>query len=527
MNKENIFKKILILISISFVFIYTIIKLKYSVISNDDIVDFIVKKFTIYHGRFFTTYLQLFFIKTLPNFLNINYQDFAIISHASLKSIFITLLDICFVLPIIFFIKNKNKYKDYISSSFLLLGYFIFITLIINLHFNFGIEIAQFFYGYIFPIPFFIIFWFQTFKYFVVGINITKSNFILYILLLIFSVTTNEEILNVTFVMLFLIFITNLLKSKFKINKKSQKLLLSIFITLFIIFITYKSEGLNIIISGYNLSIIKSINLSSIYKFMNVFTNRLFTSVYFLWMPIILMIIYLKLINKNNKMNKKINNYILISYISFFLFFGSLFFLGESFTYENYCFYHMFPKYWILHPGLLMCFYGFLVFNNFFLLSYILRISNIRRFLFFYSIFLIFSIPQIKNNIIFDDFADLRRKEVLYIADKMSYFYFSKMKPAVISVEGIDLILPTYNNHFPKDLEDTTGESYKNKIYRNLIYLEYINKTYNIDTTPGIMFVPYEQALEIFEQNGGTLTKEELNELKFSKIKQQFVEKEN
>ena len=70
----------------------------------------------------------------------------------------------------------------------------------------------------------------------------------------------------------------------------------------------------------------------------------------------------------------------------------------------------------------------------------------------------------------------------------------------------------------PKDLEDSTGEAYKDKIYKDYPYLKYIEKQYKVDVSPGMMFTNKNDALNEYRNNGGVLTEIELEELDFNKI---------
>lgn len=104
----------------------------------------------------------------------------------------------------------------------------------------------------------------------------------------------------------------------------------------------------------------------------------------------------------------------------------------------------------------------------------------------------------------------------------MSVFWFSQGKTAIVPVDNLNTIVPVIKWFFPDTYRGIVF--YKNRCYP---YFSYLEKSYGVNTNPGMTFLLYDEALDIFEQNGGVLTEEELNDLKFSRIKQQFVEKAN
>lgn len=71
----------------------------------------------------------------------------------------------------------------------------------------------------------------------------------------------------------------------------------------------------------------------------------------------------------------------------------------------------------------------------------------------------------------------------------------------------------------PKDLQDKTGQAYKNKIYKGYMYLLYIYITYKVNPKYGMSFKSQKEALDAFYKNGGRFKSGELKKLNFSYIK--------
>lgn len=523
-NKESIkkiFYKTLYILLLVISFAYVFFQLRYSVISNDDMEDFICYDLTFYHGRYFTTLFQYLVIKVIPDFLKINYQEFALISQAFLKSLFLIFTTSTISNTITFFQKQKNY--CILCITYIVI-FFLFFSLLYNLQFIFGIEISEFFYGYIFPIPFFVIFLNMTFKYFYLRTKISDKNLVIYLLLLLFIISSNEEYGISAVLILSIIFIKELLLGR---KSKLQDLLICICVMIGSMICFYSDDGFQQVVSSYELSIINSFSLECIRNFLIAVYDRLILNISFLWIILILTIfIYIDKarIKKSNRI-KSIFSYIKIINIAFISFFFGLFLLGETFPYENYKYYHLLPHYWILHPGLLICYYSIVITNILFIISYKqrkLKEYNKKSLIILFILYLIIGIKFVEENFEITSFSDYKRKEILYIADKLSVFYFSRNKTAVLPRENIELILPIYQNSMPKDLEDKTGNAYKGKIYNDILYFKYLKNNYKVDTSAGCMFTDMKTALENYKEEGGVIKENELNKLNFKNIKNEF-----
>ncbi len=497
------------------ILVYLIFSMRYSIVVNDDMLDYILTANFVYHGRIISHVLQVFFINTLLCILGIHVQDFAIISEAFVKSIAIVFL-VNTISSSFFLFRQKNIILPFMNIGI----FFLLFAFIFKLHFIFGIDISAFFYGYIFPIPFFLLFWFKIISIYLRKIEvISKKDYLIIALLFIILLTSNEEYAFVSlFILLFLLF-QNVFQKKIKI----LLFVLMLFLILSMIIFFYK--GFIEILNGYNISFCFNFSKVELFEFLYVVFNKIFYAVFFLWIPAIIGCIILYNNKINLETNKKLVKIILISILSFLFFFSLLYFLGPTFSYENYAEYYLFPRYWILHPGLLLSFYSFLISVNLVIWGNIFS-QNIRKsFYILTSIFFIGCVVFIIRYFEVIKISDISRRQNLYVMEKLSVFYLKQDKTAILPSKNADLILPTYNNNMPKDLEDKTGFAYKDKIYKGYAFLQYINYIYNVNVEPGMQFINggIEEALQIFKTNGGIISKNELKKLNFSKIKNDYI----
>lgn len=511
MDNKKISSYLLNCVVLFFIFILLIFSMKYSVIANDDMMNYIINHRIVYHGRFFTHAIQIFFIKYIPEILSIHVQDFAFISQAVLKSgLIVFLLN---VISLSFFrFENKRIFLPLINIfSFLLFFAFIF-----KLKFMFGIETSAFFFGYVFTIPVFMLLWFMLSDIYVKNEVVSGRKLITFNILVILNAMSNEEYFFVTLFLLFC-FLLHLKSIHSKFRKNVVILMIILIIAGIIIFVSNK--GFSDIVSSYNLSYNFGFSKKEIFDFLYVYTNKLIYTVLFLWIPLIFGVLSIINAKTETGQRKKILLFLLYSFLAFFMFFAVLYILGPSFTYENYAEYYLFPRYWILHPGLLLCYYSFLIAANLYVAGYLFYIKQNKYCTAIILIFLLLSSGFICKNIKWIEISSKNKRQTLYILDKLSVFYFRQGKPAILPADNIELILPLYNNNMPKDLQDKTGQAYKNKIYKGYMYLLYIYITYKVNPKYGMSFKSQKEALDAFYKNGGRFKSGELKKLNFSYIK--------
>lgn len=509
LNKVNLVSLLNILVL--FILILVLMqKFQYAVIANDDMLDYFINNFKFFHGRFIESAIQSVIIGIIPLKFNLNIQNFSAYTQSLIKSVLIAFMSYALILP--FYKFNKKNIYMPIGIIFTFTVFFLYV---IKLQFVFGIDVSAFFFGYIMPIPFFSLLWLYLFDFFVQN-NISKKRLFYTSLFTLIVSSFNEMYNSVLFIIILLLLI-------FSLKKKSRTLIKGFFILISIItamgIIVITNSGFNEVVKGYNLNFVLHLSSIEISRFIYVYLVKLVKDCFILWLPIIIFYITCFTKFKKEEEANKILIYISISLAGFLLFYTFFYFLGETFSYMNYEPYNHFPKFWILHPGLLTIYYMFLLMLDVFIAGYIFNRIQFKTKKFIQicicTFIILLSIITINSVNIAPKFI----RETLYKLDKYSVFYFKQGQTAVLSDKNVEYILPLYTNHMPKDLEDKTGNAYKNKIYKDYPYLEYLKKMYKVDTSKGMTFKSEDDARLEFINNGGILSDDELKRLDFSVIK--------
>ena len=482
-------------------FIFLFLKLQNFYLANDDIVDITINSY-IDHGRFFVYIINKFIIKILPYLLNMHIQDLNVILAPIIFSL--NFIGLVFVIANSFY---NFKQKDLLFPFIFAISFFIIFFFISILNFNECFKYYQFHMPYLFSIIFLILF-INKLKQIYENNIYTKADIIKLTIFLVIAINGNEQISASITIGLLCLLINALVKKQNlkKIPYITFPLVISIFILLIINLNPYAN---NYIFDHFLFRIHDFFSKQKILGFIYVFNKKIILDNIYLWIMYVVSTIIL-FVNKNKK--AKINLYFLLGYLLFFL---SMYFAGESYAYYQSPDYNLYPRYLILHTPLL---FGFKVFLYYAILSqigYICSIFTKTKILLWLIIILIFTYIQYNRDFLNVELVDGNGRQITYTADKIAVFYFKKGKTAILPREDIDAIMPTSNNLMPKELED---EDYIGKVFTDYKYLEYIQKVYNVDSSKGMTFLPYEQAIQEFYNNGGVITEEELKELKFSKI---------
>lgn len=508
---SKLFVNVLNLIILFSLFIFLSYKLRYSYIMNDDLVDLLVGNFCFYHGRFFTESLSLFLVKFLPDFLNINVQDFAFISEGCFKS-FIFVLLIGIVSKSFF----HNKKLNILACVINLITFFTFFSMLFDLHFTSAFETLQVFNGYIFPLIFFILLWYKLLNCFLEpSVYLSKKDKI-FSLLKIFVLSSltamgNEEISIVSIGLLFFLII-----HEFIAKKEVQIEYVVAFISQLITgYFVYSAKGFISLWNGYNLNISFDFSMYELKSFLYIFYNEIVLNNLFLFVPIILFSICL--LCKNDEKIKRTLKYVLMSYFSFLIFFFSLFFIGATNVYSPPPQYESLPKYWITYSALLMGFKIFLYMLAIFLAGQVyFYFANKKKYFLLFFLLLELSVYNFSNFEVIS-LSDYNSKRTMYIFDKLSVFYFRKNKTAILPRENIEKIMPISNDLMPIDLQTL---AYQGKIYYKdrYSYLRYIQYVYSVNTSSGMMFKTYDEAIKNYIDNGGSIEDLTNKDIIFSKI---------
>ena len=498
---------VLNIICVVSLFLYMMHLYKYAIIANDDMLDYFVNTFKNYHGRYLESFIESILIGVIPLKLNLNIQNSTVIMQSVIKSLMFILSAYSLTLPFYKF-QKKNIFQPFL----ILIIFFTSMTFISLLAFEFGLSISAFCFPYILSVPIFSFLILLLFDFYTKPQEISKKQiFLLYFLVIILS-TTNELYI---YSMLFSLFLLSLI-SFIQGNKRCTKHTVISFILVFLISLSvFFNKGFSDVVDEYHLSVVFNFSWNEIFVFIYTCIFKLFIKCIVIWIPII--IYFFNFIFSKEK-DKKFITFIAVFLFSLLFFFMGLYFLGETFTYENYFEYYNFPRFWVLHPGVLYAFYMQIICISMFCIGRLIKSDKVLDNVIVLTLVIILLISFI---FIINNKGSIAPKEIrktLYILDKLSVFYFKHGKTAILPKKNAEFILPVYDNKMPKDLDDATGKAYKNKVYKDYPYLQYIAKQYKVDVSSGMTFTTKKKAIKIYKKNGGTLTKEELEKLDFNKI---------
>ncbi len=181
--------------------------------------------------------------------------------------------------------------------------------------------------------------------------------------------------------------------------------------------------------------------------------------------------------------------------------------------------------FWITYFGISVSYKIIIMCLDLYILSFILSYFKEKKYIisgyFIICVLLAAILFPLRKDYIFDS-NEINYKKTLYMMDKFSVFYFKQGKTAILPREFVLNIFA--NTSMPADLEK---EVFSHEVYYcNLddkesaenIYLKYFSQTYGLDVSPGMTFRDNDEAIQIFKDNGGILTDEELEKLDFNKL---------
>ncbi len=470
------------------IFIFLLIRLKYSVIVNDDMIDIIMRTFLFSHGRFIPDLIAILSIKLIPEIFGINYQDFAIVQGILKSAAFCILIYVISLAPFQF--KPKN-----ISICFYTILSFvtIFSTLI------------QIDFVWCFDLFVYIIFWYKIADSYLNNKSLSKKDLII-ICLLAFITAQLNELLSVNCTVLLILLLIDAYISKIKDKKYIiYPLAVILFTGIFVYFCP-----------GSKLANFNVISFTEIINFVILFFKKIILYNAFLIIPIICFLVFLYRIKEI-----KIIKYFIFSNTGFLLFLLGTYFFPKTCIYTQ-----LSDKWWFLHPGLMIGYSIFLLVYALFLLGYInVKITNIKA-KYFFIIALVFGCLvhsliffNIDNIVCMHTFINTKR--MMYIDDKLSLFYLKRGKTIVLPA-----IQPFYILHGVSPDNLAISKEFRSQTFdkEKTLYLIYVEKNYNTNVNVGMTFKDYETAIQEYLAEGGILTTEELNKLRFSDLKKDLNE---
>lgn len=495
--------------------LYLSYNLRYAIVMNDDIDDFFPYNWDFFHGRIFTELLSFLFIEVIPDLFNIPIQNFAFISEGFLKAFLFVFL--IYISVFYNFGCGSNDKKSIITSVIIyILSIFTVLAIIFKNGFMFTFNINEYFQGYISAIIIFMFLWYILKNFYINDFNkINKKDYIILLVLTLLNSTSNEELTATGGFILFAIFIEYIfkylkLKETTRIKKKYILASLLTFMVIILSSINLKDTTIKGLWSTFDLSFNLILSLKTISEFIFIYAKRILINNIFFIICLLTNIIILYRAGERSQVK-----YVLYTLAGLTIFqFGSILLPETAYcTYEKHHF-------WFLYCGLLSSFNICIYILGIYTTTYIYNMFNNKAKIITLALFVFCSCTYILNSglKIFD--LKIYTKETrtkMYICDKLSIFYLSRNKTAVLPnnlpfeiVQGID----------PYDLK--TNPQIYTKTYKNISYLRYIRHCYKVDTKEGITFLPYNEAMEEYRKNNGELTDEELKRLDFSVIKKQI-----
>ncbi len=508
-NNES-FIRIISFIIISVIFIFLGYCYRYFYIQNDDIFEYIAYDY-IAHGRFLKFAILKVIVVFLPLLFKIPIQNFAVMSALIVFPTVISVLIIQLSLVSFYELKKNLLFPLVIILNFFMLFAFLFQTDYIT---NFSTTYTSLF-SYFAPLILFIIFWLKVLNSYIYEKSENIKGICFITLLSGILMQCNELLAFGTILLQFILFFDYLISRRKIPVYLISSILFSVLVSLFVLFSSGFQDKLTAV---YSASIP---DIKSVIGFLYVFYNKLILDNIFLISFFLLLLGFIKTLSIDSALKNKIFKYSIYTCISFLSFYLSLYFIGEGFDYYSSPDYNTFPRYWILHSGLLFGFKVILYLQVLYLLGFIRKYSDnilLRNSLIiiYFAISLLF-VTKFYHHL---NLSNYECRKVIYIADKLSKFYFSKNMVAVLPREDAGCILPTVNNLMPDDLESDNPDDWIGKVYHNdkYSYLIYLENVYKIDSSPGMTFKTYNEAIQDYKNSGGILTDEELEKTDFSKI---------
>ena len=487
--------------------IFLLLRLRYAIIVNDDMMDLVSNKWVFFHGRYIMEFLGTFFVIILPQFFNINIQDFAIVSQGIMKIAGFDFL--IYSLSSQFY---KSNIKNIGFCFIIVFSFFMIFSILVNIDYIWGFDTYQYFFGYIGAIVFFLLFFQKIYDFYLMNKTAEKKDF-LTIFILSILVATSNELFSIVCIFLLLIILLDLLYSKE--NNNIKILLFSFFIISLTTLFSILSNGSRILWDVYSLKI----NFSSLYNelitFLQIFVKYTIKNNIYSIIPIILCYIVLIIRHCNNTKTIKILKYSTFTLLGFNIFLFGTILLPKTCIYTD-----LANKYWLLHKGLLTDFSVILFSILLFLLGHVISVEkNIKFKILIIGFSILSCLCFIVQNFSFEKIRCMHSyksiKTTMYMNDKISLFYLKRGKTIVLPKEQFFYIIPEIHPDELMSNKQIYKQIYDKERARYLIYLE---RNYKVNVSSNITFLPYKDAMQKYKKLGGNFSEEELKNLKFSRL---------
>lgn len=468
------------------------------------------------HGeKYIGMFLDKFFSYGLPCMLGIHPENFQISYHAVIRAVFMT-----------FTLLATGRFVSLYEKSKLLYLFFYIFLIVLTIKYipESGIIYVYYaFYRYCFSILFFSLFWIFIYKN-ITWLEDNKSKWkLIGVSLCGYVIGTSSEIIfftSCTLISLIIVWklISFILKNKVKNNTVKNSLQIRLNRNFYIPVIFF-AMGVTLFVSSIGFREVSAergmtnivVTRDLFNEFMYHFMNNCIYSIKEFWIAYIILVCFILYLSIRNK-DFKVLIFVSCLLFSLMLVILSLVLCGK--TNGNFFF---------INHGNILFLYKMLVLIPFgIMISYIskyifkdnkyhsLIVSCLAAILFFFvNINLLINNTNIIQDIISSQDFLLKQKQNNYISEKITRYYYLNEKPVILSVELAD-----ENTHYLDKIDETTNTVYEINQLTHAVY-------YNIyKTIPDVS--PYicvkDNAIDELYNNGGYVTKEELNNLDFNRL---------
>lgn len=489
---------------LSIIIIITFFSSQYFVIAHDDMVVCFVDKnnsifhnfFTyVYHGR----YISNIMVKLQCGLFDIHPIVWIRTYGAIMKAVFLF-----FVLHLLsstlFLFQNENSNKKLKYVCIPLVTLFCYFIYQFSIHGGYEDMLYTFFYGFVFPFIFFILFWNKFIPLYINKKVLTTSDLKYLCILSFFLGISNEIIIFVSFITLSILFFSDYIKKCTLIKQYVLPFILFLLSSIFYVInpaFLEDASSKNILNHEYE---IKELILNLIPEFLNqcIFTIKEYFSI-----PTFFILFFIALIIIRKKYNVFFVKIVLLLLSSTYLFYILLFFAGKA---PGNVFY-------ALHPSTNIQIVIILVYIYFILISFIDLKKYFKLAIIFLSLFyiLFFKVNFIDNiNKIciggINNYTSYGQKDISknrYIFDSIILFY---------AKNGKQMVIPKFYLGFPINIP-----SYLENVY-NIKYTDISNAIY----------LEADDAYKKYLQDGGrAITNEEIEKGDFQQLKEEYTQKDN
>ena len=491
------------IIIILFLFTFLLSKTWYSAVIHEDLYFFTSETINPQRMQVIADFISTLLISKIPRLLNINIQDFAIVSEVLYKTIIYIILS--YTVAASFY---KTQKKDFFFPIMIIIIFFSILSILSK---YLLVDYFRSLYKYnetILPFIFFFLFFRYIYNFYILDKKIRKRDFVYLFIFSILLVTGNYVTFFVPFIfMLFLLIDLSL--SQIIEKKYVWTSIISIFIMARHVFIYQKSS-----FNSYFFELNTNFSTDNIIHFLTFFFKYVIIENFFCWFLLFAGILYLCVFEPKDEKKIKLVRFICYIILSYIIFLLSTFLLKPNC--QLYYLDNIKSSYWFMDAIIMFGFTLSIIYSTLLVWGSIIQKPK-KLFTILIAVITLFVMNMyINNKPLLPMQINKEIKKYIYATEKITLFYLEKNKTAVLPFSYKQKLLlicvsaSLQNNKQKKNKKYTIDSSF---------YLQFLKEYYKIDTTPGIIFKQPKEALKEFQEAGGQISKKELEELKFYKIR--------